>query len=72
MYTKEYVPLLTLLMLEMEYSGFGVNTMPVDALAPKVAIASAGIVVNFIYSGQAKSKIRFKMWIYFVLSLKKD
>ena len=32
-------------MLEMEYSGFGVNTMPADALAPKVARASAGMVM---------------------------
>ena len=32
-------------MLEMEYSGFGVNTMPAVALAPKVAIASAGMVL---------------------------
>ena len=31
-------------MLEMEYSGFGVNTMSADALAPKVAGASAGMV----------------------------
>ena len=30
-------------MLGMEYSGLGVNTMPVDALAPKVARASARI-----------------------------
>ena len=29
----------------MEYSGFGVNTMPVDALAPKVASASVGMVL---------------------------
>ena len=33
-------------MLEMEYSGFvGFNTMPADALAPKVARASAGMVL---------------------------
>ena len=37
--------LLTLLILEMEYSGFGVNTMPADALAPKLARASAGMVL---------------------------
>ena len=38
---------LTLLMLEREYFGFGgVNTMPVDALAPKVARASAGMVLT--------------------------
>ena len=36
---------LTLLLLEPEYSGFGVNTMRADVMAPKVA----------------KSKIRFKM-----------
>ena len=35
---------LTLQMLEMEYSNFGVNIMPADALAPKVASASAGMV----------------------------
>ena len=39
--------MLTLLMLEMEHSGFGrVNTMPADALAPKVARASAGMVLS--------------------------
>ena len=32
-------------MLEMEYSGFGDNTMPTDALACKVARASAGMVL---------------------------
>ena len=32
-------------MLEMEYSGFGVNTMPADALASKDTRASAGIVL---------------------------
>ena len=32
-------------MLETEYSGFGVNTMPADALAPKVARASADMVL---------------------------
>ena len=36
---------LTLLMLETEYSDFEVNTMPADALAPKVSRASAGIVL---------------------------
>ena len=66
-------------MLEMEYSSFGMNTMPTEALAPKVTRASAGMVlavlerqyvlydsfrVNFIYLGQAKSKIQFWMWIY--------
>ena len=30
---------------EMEYSGFGINTMPADALAPKVARSSAGVVL---------------------------
>ena len=34
---------LALLMLGMEYPGFGINTRPADALAPKVARASAGI-----------------------------
>ena len=29
----------------MEYSGFGVSTMPADALAPKVARTSAGMVL---------------------------
>ena len=37
---------LTFLMLKMEYSGFGVNTMPADAVAPKVARASADIVLT--------------------------
>ena len=37
---------LTFLMLEMEYSGLGVNTMPADALAPKVSRASAGMVLS--------------------------
>ena len=32
-------------MLEMGYSDFGVNTMPTDALAPKVTRASAGMVL---------------------------
>ena len=32
-------------MLETEYSSLGVNTMPADALAPKVARASAGKVL---------------------------
>ena len=33
------------LMLETEYSGLGVNTMPADALAPKVARASTGMLL---------------------------
>ena len=37
--------MLTLVMLAIEYSGFGVNTMPADALAPKVARAPAGMVL---------------------------
>ena len=38
--------ILTLVMLELEYSCFGgVNTMPVDALAPKVASASASLLL---------------------------
>ena len=32
-------------MLKTEYSGFGVNTMPADALAPDVARASAGMAL---------------------------
>ena len=32
-------------MLETEYSGFRVNTIPVDALAPEFASASAGMVL---------------------------
>ena len=32
-------------MLEMEYSGFWVNSMAADALAPKVARASTGMVL---------------------------
>ena len=50
----------------------GVNTMPADTLAPKVTRASAGMVlalyfcfrVNFVYLGQAKSKIWFEMGMY--------
>ena len=36
---------LTLLMLETEYSGFGINTLPLDALAPKVTRASPGVLL---------------------------
>ena len=32
-------------MLEMEYAGFGDNTTPADAPAPKVTRASAGMVL---------------------------
>ena len=32
-------------MLEMEYSGFWGNIVPADALAPKVASASTGMVL---------------------------
>ena len=32
-------------MLETEYSGLGVNTIPADALAPKVAGPSAGMIL---------------------------
>ena len=32
-------------MLEMEYSGLGVNTMPAVVLAPEVASASAGMAL---------------------------
>ena len=32
-------------MLEIDYSSFGVNTMPIDVLAPKIARASAGIIL---------------------------
>ena len=60
---------------------WGVNTMPADALAPKVTRASAGWLyrtdnmcccsrVNFIYLGQSKSKIQFKMCLYLLWSLK--
>ena len=38
-------------MLETKYSSFGVNTMPADALAPKVARASAGMVL-LVYDRQ--------------------
>ena len=68
---------LTFLILETEYSVFGFNTMHVDTLAPKFIRASAGIIllcrtdnrciystVNFIYMGQAKSNIWFKILIY--------
>ena len=37
--------MLTLLMLETEYSVFDVNIMPADVLTPKVAGASAGMVL---------------------------
>ena len=33
-------------MLETKYSGLGFNTIPADALAPKVANASAGMVLT--------------------------
>ena len=36
---------LTLMMLEPENSSFGVNTIPADALAPKVTSASAGMAL---------------------------
>ena len=36
---------LTLLVLKTEHSGFRVNTIPADALASKVARASAGVVL---------------------------
>ena len=66
---------LTLVMLEMEYSDFGVNTIPADALALKVTWASASMVlaicrtdnicccsrVSFIYLVEAKSNKQFKM-----------
>ena len=39
------VTVLSLVMLETEYSGFGINTMPADALVPKVTSASAGMVL---------------------------
>ena len=32
------------MMLETDYSGFGINTLLPDALTPKVARASAGMV----------------------------
>ena len=32
-------------MLETEFPALGVNTMPADALAPKVASASEGMVM---------------------------
>ena len=32
-------------MLNAEYYGFGVNTVPADDLAPKVARASAGMLL---------------------------
>ena len=37
--------ILTLLMMETDIQVLGVNTMPADALAPKVARASAGMVL---------------------------
>ena len=36
---------LLILMLETEYLGFGVNTIPADVLSPTVARASAGTVL---------------------------
>ena len=36
---------LTLLVLETDFSGLGINTMPDDALTPKIARASAGMVL---------------------------
>ena len=33
-------------MLKKEYFAFGVNTMPADTLAPKVARASADMVLD--------------------------
>ena len=36
---------LTLLILETEYSGIGVNAIPADALVTQVARASAGMVL---------------------------
>ena len=36
---------LLILMLETEYFGFGVNTIPADVLSPTVARASAGTVL---------------------------
>ena len=61
-----------------------VNTMLADALAPKVARLQQPwywlwrtdntyccFRVNFIYLGEAKSKIRFKMWIHISYSLKR-
>ena len=36
---------LTLLVLKTEYSSLGVNAKPADTLAPKVASASAGMVL---------------------------
>ena len=38
-------------MLETEYSGFGVSTIPGDSLAPKVARASAGMGLS-VYDRQ--------------------
>ena len=32
-------------MLETEYSGFGVNTTPADALAPKITRASVDTIL---------------------------
>ena len=40
-----YINLLILLMLEMNILALGVNSMPADALAPKVARVSAGMVL---------------------------
>ena len=37
--------ILTLVMLEIEYSALEVNILPDDALVPKVARASAGMVL---------------------------
>ena len=60
--------ILTLLMLEMEFSGFGVLKSPGNQQAWYWLCRTDYIYccsrVNFICLGQDKSKIRFKMWIY--------
>ena len=60
----------------------GTNTMPADALAPKSPEHQQAwywlcrtdnmyccFKVNFTYLGQAKSPIRFKMWLYLIYNL---
>ena len=39
------IQLSTLLMLATKYLAFGINTIPADALAPKVSNASAGMLL---------------------------
>ena len=48
----------TLLVLKTEYSGLEVNTMPADALAPKVISASASMVLAVAESNQDRIYVK--------------